>query len=56
MQSDESLQLFQNPPLGVKRTTNSPAKCLMDCVMREMGVVSMMIILKALKYLNIQFK
>lgn len=44
---EESLQLFQNPPTGAMQITNRPGKCVMDCVLRTVGVVS------ALKYLNL---
>lgn len=39
---DESIELFENLPVGLLRLTNKPAKCLMDCVMRKNGVVSLL--------------
>lgn len=37
---DESIEMFQNPPRGDERYFNRAAKCLVDCTMRETGIVS----------------
>lgn len=47
-----SLELFQNPPFGIMRMTEENAKCLMDCTMREMGVVSIIRIFSELKLIE----
>ncbi|KAG4065158.1 hypothetical protein HA402_007555 [Bradysia odoriphaga] len=37
---DEAIELFENPPPGLLRLTNKPAKCLIDCVIRKTGVMT----------------
>lgn len=37
---DEAIDIFQNPPRGDERFMSREAKCLVDCTMRNTGVVS----------------